>query len=340
MFDGDEPLRFNHIIKTGGESLEAYLAKQTVPRLDFGTCRSAALTTTTWSNSTNASANCLSAGAVVSSALCGLNCECCAADVRLPEGGFHGTLLRSPRAHVLSQFSHCHIAHHGTWGRALADVPLFFAESLLQGTEYSCGSYSSGPDPDWKGALETKLASAKTATEDVRVISMHNTQAHALTCSKSRGSLGHHFRVHPVDPLEPPLDDALASLHRFEWFGLTDLFEHSLCLLHYQANQTLPASCDCDNKVPGTKGLGHWVETRSKKRDPRALSEGLLALIDAHTAVDAKLFAAALRLMLGRLRRVEEMTGTSLLKCVNWHKLRAATAYVPGLWTGDDALAS
>ena len=38
---------------------------------------------------------------------------------------------------------------------------------------------------------------------------------------------------------------ALDSLRSFEWVGLTDLFDHSLCLLHYQANGSLPAACDC-----------------------------------------------------------------------------------------------
>ena len=78
------------------------------------------MSATTWGDTT-ASRACLAAAAGVSSTLCGLNCECCAADVRLEEGGFHGTLLRSPRAHVLSQFSHCHVAHHGTWRRAASE---------------------------------------------------------------------------------------------------------------------------------------------------------------------------------------------------------------------------
>ena len=35
----NESLRFLHIIKTGGESLEHYLAGQPMPKLDFSTCR-------------------------------------------------------------------------------------------------------------------------------------------------------------------------------------------------------------------------------------------------------------------------------------------------------------
>ena len=63
------------------------------------------------------------------------------ADIRLPGGGgFHGTLLRSPRAHALSLFSHGHVAHHTTWGRVAADVPLYLAEGILRLTEHSCDS--------------------------------------------------------------------------------------------------------------------------------------------------------------------------------------------------------
>ena len=135
------------------------------------------------------------------------------------------------------------------------------------------------------------------------------------------------------------MEAALASLQRFEWVGITDLFEPSLCLLHFQTNRTLPPSCDCNSPArQGRRPLGHWTETRSKKRDPAALPAEVLAQIDAHTSVDAQLFAAALRLMLGRLRTVETMTGTSILSCIDWHKLRQTTEYVPGLWEGADAL--
>ena len=76
----------------------------------------------------------------------------------------------------------------------------------------------------------------------------------------------------------PPVDAALAALRRFEWVGLTDLFDHSLCLLHYQANGSLPASCSCRT---GTLSLGlprfnHGV----KRTDPASLPADVLAKID------------------------------------------------------------
>ena len=39
-----------------------------------------------------------------------------------------------------------------------------------------------------------------------------------------------------ADQLPPPLAAALATLRRFDWVGLTDLYDQSVCLLHYQAN--------------------------------------------------------------------------------------------------------
>ena len=141
------------------------------------------------------------------------------------------------------------------------------------------------------------------------------------------------------DSLHPDLEAVLAALYHFEWVGLTDLFEPSLCLLHYQANRTLPRSCDCTDpsRLDGPP-LGHWVETRSQRRDASELPERVLAQLDAQTAVDAALFAAALRLVLGRLRRVEELTAVSLLPCIDWETLWRTTAYVPGLWEGAEGL--
>ena len=78
------------------------------------------------------------------------------------------------------------------------------------------------------------------------IVPCGSPQAHALTCSKAKGSFGHHFKVvdGSVDSLAPPLHDAIASLHRFEWVGVTDLFEASLCLLHYQAVDHDRYKCD------------------------------------------------------------------------------------------------
>ena len=160
----------------------------------------------------------------------------------------------------------------------------------------------------------------------LRVLPLDNTQAHALTCSKKRGSIGHHFRVlgDGSDSLQPDLDATLDALRRFEWVGITyvewsrcrrrrrrrreggggelcggdpsswchprkissrlfldfsifkfdipdlhrDLMEPSLCLLHYQANGSLPAVCECgsDARRDAAHPLGHWHETRSQRR--------------------------------------------------------------------------
>ncbi|OEU15203.1 hypothetical protein FRACYDRAFT_269270 [Fragilariopsis cylindrus CCMP1102] len=116
----------------------------------------------------------------------------------------------------------------------------------------------------------------------------------------------------------------------------------SLCLLHYQWNKTLPSKCDCDspNFVEHDKpgALGYWKETRSKKRIASQLSPKMLEQIDYHTTVDSMLYATAIRIFLGRLRRVEELTGTSILKCIQWGKFYTATDYMSNLWTGPNGL--
>ena len=224
--------------------------------MDYAHCRQASVTNLTASLSMIPTASCWAVTNTIGVLLCGLNCECCASDLYQP-GGFHGTLLRSPRSHVLSLFSHGHQAHHSTWKRMASDWSLYTVEGVLRGAEKLCGHSGTDGVSDWKVALEENLKTSllvwppntnNTVDEGVQVISLRNTQSHSLTCGKSsQGSVGQHFRVLPsADALEPSLEEALATLHRMEWIGVTDLFHPSLCFLHYQFNQTLLAEdCDC-----------------------------------------------------------------------------------------------
>jgi len=346
---GSQTMRFFHIIKTGGESLELYLAGQPSPKLNYSHCRAAGMRSGWRTNLTSAASPvCAIAAAAVSCVLCALNCECCAADVRVPNG-FHGILIRSPRAHLLSLFSHCHTAHtRNTWRRMLNDVPQYLAEVMLRSTEWSCGTFCGiSFEAEWEAALRAALQGDPAQERTLRVLPLHDTQSHSLTCSTASGSLGQHFRVFDGvggggggvssgDVLHPPVEQALAALDTFEWLGLTDLFDHSLCLLHYQANGSLPSACTCVNGAIslGLPRFNHGVI----QRDPSGLPTELLARIDEYTQTDARVFAKALRLLLGRLRTVEERTGTSLLACIDWHKLYRTTHYVPGLWAGPDEL--
>eukprot|EP00913_Durusdinium_trenchii_P029778 g27904.t1 len=287
-FNGSMPMHFTHIVKTGGESLELHLATQPSPLLRYSACRAAAAAAEA-PTAPAAPFGCRAAARTVSAALCGLNCE--------SSTGFHGTVLRSPRAHALSIFSQCHVAHQNSWRRIVEDVPQYLAEGILRGTEYACGSYCTSFQPDWEADLKGMLAKQDV---DVQVIPfLHNMQSHVLTCSNSAGSLGQHFR-HRQEPLEPSLEEANRTLHEFDWVGLTDLYEHSMCLLHYQANGSLPAACDCDApRFLRLPRFTHGVE--------------VLDQIDAYTAVDAQLFASAVRLLLGRLRHLEQITQRPLL---------------------------
>ena len=353
--DAKKTMRFFHIIKTGGESLELHLASQPSPSLNYSHCRAAGMASGwTAELSEVAHPGCAAAAAGVSAVLCAANCECCAHDTKV-EGGFHGTLIRSPRAHMLSLFSHCHTAHtSNTWSRLADDVPQYLAEVILRSTEWTCGSYCGNSfAQEWGLALREGLRKGDNQT--LRVLPLQNTQAHAMTCSTKpsgddsvggrpslRRSLGQHFRLldpqRSTDSLQPDVNAALASVRNFEWVGLTDLFDHSLCLLHFQANGSLPNGCSCNSPAKkvslGLPRFNHGVV----RRDPSGLSPDVLALIDEHTTADAQLFAEALRLLLGRLRTVEEATGEPLLECIDWRKLWRASQHIPGLWDGPNAL--
>ena len=81
---------------------------------------------------------------------------------------------------------------------------------------------------------------------------------------------------------------------------------------------------------------------RSRADDPRGLRRRLKLHRAPNTglggAVDTvdQWMAAALRLLLGRLRTVEERTGVELRRCIDWHKLWQASAHIPGLWSSPD----
>ena len=64
-------------------------------------------------------------------------------------------------------------------------------------------------------------------------------------------------------------------LDKFEWVGLTDLMDVSLCLLHYQAGGALPAECQCSAGKKLSLGLprfNHGV----KRHDPSSLDGATL----------------------------------------------------------------
>ena len=97
VFGPEEPLRFLHIIKTGGESLERYLSRPGPPALSFDTCRTAALASGKPTN-TSAPSSCLAAATVVSTALCGLVSVRCTADA----SGNSGSAPRHSKSYSLS----------------------------------------------------------------------------------------------------------------------------------------------------------------------------------------------------------------------------------------------
>ena len=62
-----------------------------------------------------------------------------------------------------------------------------------------------------------------------------------------------------------------------------------------------------------------------------------VADVDAITAVDARVYRAAVLRLLCDLRALEEATGARVLCAARLAKLRAATAYIPRLWGNGSA---
>ena len=79
----------------------------------------------------------------------------------------------------------------------------------------------------------------------------------------------------------------------------------------------MPKACDC--RAPRFLRLPRFTHG-VVRRDADRLPPAVLQRLDELTAVDAELFGIALRLLLGRLRHVEEVTRVPLLRCVPWKR--------------------
>ena len=72
--------------------------------------------------------------------------------------------------------------------------------------------------------------------------------------------------------------------------------------------------------------------SRAKKVTMADAPPEVLADVDAITAVDAKVYRAAVLRLLCDIRALEEAAGARVLCPARLAKLRAATSYIPRLW--------
>jgi hypothetical protein len=240
--------------------------------------------------------------------------EQCLSVLRTPVN-FVATMLRSPRSHVISQYTEC---RDDEWGKA-----------LTKGTAFPRSGEVTADLAKWVKHFNS--TSWRRKGFDFGCYSPFNMQARALVCEQSgitplsKGGRTDtlknidtenvvHHAFHHSDAV-PPVHKALLNLeYQVESVGVMELFEESWCLLQYQLHQKLPSKgCRCgeyeDLVLPHEL---HGV-AKASKVDVTDVDDQTIQHIDALTTQDAVVYDKAVSLLLQRLRSVELTTGEALL---------------------------
>ena len=105
--------------------------------------------------------------------------------------------------------------------------------------------------------------------------------------------------------------------------------------VHFQANGTLPSVCNCNSSqqwATNYQPLGSWREYWYQSRSLGSLSMEMLSHLDDQTRVDCQVFIKAVRLLLGCLAYVQDVTGSDILSCIDWNMFHKQTEYIGELW--------
>jgi len=234
-------------------------------------------------------------------------------DAVLPPGqppAFSLTFLRSPRAHVVSQYLEC---RHGSWSQKVTkntsfprsqaqelDVPLWL--QYFQPDEFERRSTSDWARLGWRGdglpdfncyspieAVSRQLSSA--CTRDPH----HWYPDNWIAFSNATGR-------------REMLLSAVRRVGQFSFVGIQDLYNLSLCLLYDRLRLELPAGCfDAAQPVYRTFVRHGRADIRPSTSAvlPR-VSPAALAMADAVTRSDSHVFVAAVARLLGEARAFQD----------------------------------
>ena len=247
-------------------------------------------------------------------------------------GAFHVSALRSPRAHVLSQFYMCRFSswaekHHPTARNYTEDYSDF---------------------ADWLSHYvrpQLELAPAGRKKDEYSCYYPNNMQTRFLSC-RGKVTSAHTGKERATAKLgawnsDEPLADALESLREIDFVAITDLFDESVCALRVKvgggAAAALPRDCLCPSGATAAIAPARGQFSPQFSRDHglpahsvAALPPPLLPLVDALTRDDARLFVAGLARLLRELAAVERAVRGRLVCDAKLHALRAELAYLPG----------
>jgi hypothetical protein len=242
------------------------------------------------------------------------------------------TMLRNPRAHVFSQFLEC---KYDEWGRMVTNFTAFprttsdeldfnvwlntFSLNSISGEADDYGCYN-------PLNMQTRYL-ANERSEELRKDPKQRPFRHKHPVFPAHHAFGHH------DVLPSP-EKALINLVSSSWFGITELFHESLCLLQYQASNGKESdfltACECKIDAHHESGISESHESHNvPEHDVNALSTSTKDTIDKLTGRDAFFYSHALGIFILRIRKMERDTGISVLCKDRLRMLREEVAYLP-----------
>ena len=258
-------------------------------------------------------------------------------------GAFHVSALRSPRAHVLSQFYMCRFSSWALRSRGSTTSPSLLRLEIARNYTEDYSDFA-----DWLSHYvrpQLELAPAGRKKDEYSCYYPNNMQTRFLSC-RGKVTSAHTGKERATAKLgawnsDEPLADALESLHEIDFVAITDLFDESVCALRVKvgggAAAALPRDCLCPSGAAAAIAPARGQFSPQFSRDHglpahsvAALPPPLLPLVDALTRDDARLFVAGLARLLRELAAVERAVRGRLVCDAKLRALRAELSYLPG----------
>lgn len=179
-------------------------------------------------------------------------------------------MLRSPRAHVYSQFLECKYDH---WGR-----------KQTQNTSFPRGNEAIAA----AGFSEWLQYFLDEKTQDFNCYHPVNMQTRYFAADRSDVNFNAHH-VKSERARRPNLEQAKWRLKHMFFVGLVEHFKESMCVLEFLATHELPARCTCEQlrSYPHRHKITHNVPQHDYRRD---ILDADVRRIDELTSLDKELY--------------------------------------------------
>eukprot|EP00747_Dinoflagellata_sp_TGD_P078062 gnl/TRDRNA2_/TRDRNA2_159881_c0_seq3.p1 gnl/TRDRNA2_/TRDRNA2_159881_c0~~gnl/TRDRNA2_/TRDRNA2_159881_c0_seq3.p1 ORF type:complete len:364 (-),score=43.19 gnl/TRDRNA2_/TRDRNA2_159881_c0_seq3:20-1111(-) len=221
------------------------------------------------------------------------------------------TMLRNPRAHVLSQYMHCVSSPNNLrrYGKRMPNFGAWLAQwvHLYINAETSTWNFTSsdGTVPDeaiTPSHLQDRVPNYKGYP--FQCYMPFNLQTQRLLCDNNP----HFYKRFPS------AHEAIANMADTDFVGIQEAYQESVCLLHARLHRSLPRYCDCTNSTSWREFVP-YRELHGVPAYPGVQSyhEEIIKLVDLLTEGDRVLYATAVERFMTELAGAEKHFGVKVL---------------------------